>query len=447
MSVSFSAPHGVANTDALGRATLRRVTVRLLPFLFVLYVANYLDRSNVAIAALQMNRDLRFSATAYGFGAGIFFLGYALCEVPSNLILVRVGARRWIARIMITWGVIAALMLFVRTPVQFYALRFLLGAAEAGFFPGIVFYLTRWFPMRERARAISLFMIAIPLSGAIGNPLSAALLGLDGRLHLAGWQWLFLLEGLPSVLLGILVLRWLTECPADAHWLSDAERLWLVTRMRDDDAARATAHELPALRALAHPMVWMLGVTYFLASLIYYVYLFWAPTMIRDALHASPLMVGVLLGIIGVSAAASMFIGAVSTDRHGHHCMHVAVPMVITAAGYAGAALMPTPTGRVAGLALAAIAPMAINPPFWCLPAMLLRGNAVAFGMAFVNTLGALGGFAGPYLMGRIVDATGSTTDGFLAASVLALVSSGIMLALRSEPAFVAVPVGAPVPA
>src|SRR6478736_1588745 len=225
---------GSGSSSALERETMRRVTLRLIPLVFVVYVLNFLDRSNVGLAALQMNRDLGFSAAAFGLGAGIFFIGYSLFEVPSNLLLVRFGARRWIARIMITWGIIAVLMMFVRTTTQFYTLRFLLGVAEAGFFPAIMYYLSQWYPASMRASSGARFMIAIPLSGAIGGPLGGWLLGLNGALGLSGWQWLFLIEGLPSVVLGFVVLRYLTEQPGDARWLREDQREWLVARIEND---------------------------------------------------------------------------------------------------------------------------------------------------------------------------------------------------------------------
>ena len=215
----------------LERATMTRVGARILPFVFVLYIFNFLDRSNVGLAALQMNQDLGFSSRAFGLGAGIFFIGYALFEVPSNLLLVKVGARRWIARIMITWGIIATVMMFVRTPMQFYTLRFLLGVAEAGFFPAVIYYLSQWFPASRRSSSMAKFMIAIPLSGLLGGPLGGWLLGFDGRAGLQGWQWLFLVEGIPSVLLGIVTLRYLTERPEEAHWLSVEQRGWLTARL------------------------------------------------------------------------------------------------------------------------------------------------------------------------------------------------------------------------
>ncbi|HET7459178.1 MAG TPA: MFS transporter, partial [Gemmatimonadaceae bacterium] len=233
---------GDGSDAALERETMRAVTRRLVPFLFVLYIFNFLDRSNVGLAALQMNRDLGFSTQAFGFGAGIFFVGYALFEVPSNLLLIRVGARRWIARIMITWGILASALMFVRTPTQFYALRFALGVAEAGFFPAILYYLSQWYPAAMRARSLSWFMIAIPLSGALGGPLGGWLLGFGGKLGLAGWQWLFLVEGIPSVVLGVVVLRWLTERPEDARWLAPEQRAWLASRLERDRAESPAPH-------------------------------------------------------------------------------------------------------------------------------------------------------------------------------------------------------------
>lgn len=422
----------------LERVTMRRVSVRLLPFLFILYIANYLDRTNVAMAALQMNRDLHFSATAYGLGAGIFFIGYCLLEVPSNVMLARVGARRWIARIMISWGVIASAMLFVRTPIQFYSLRFLLGVAEAGFFPGIIYYLSQWFPGPARGRAIALFAVAIPLSGAVGNPLSASLLGLDGTLRLAGWQWLFLLEGIPAVLLGFATLVLLTDRPADAQWLSDEQRAWLSDRMRRDEDESGAPHGVPPLRAIAQPLLWLVALPFLLLCTIGYVYIFWAPTVIRDSLHATALATGLILAGIACLAAAGMFLSAVGADHGGEHALRAAAGLALSAVGCACAALLPTPIGRIGGLALAYIGTNAAFAPYWCIPPMLLRGSAAAAGIALVNSLGNLGGFLGPYAMGWLTDLTGSTRGAFLGAAVLGLVASALCVVLRSRVAFAA---------
>src|SRR5262245_9206259 len=342
------------DTD-LARTTMRRVTLRLLPFLFVLYICNLLDRSNVAIAALQMNRDLRFSATAYGFGAGIFSLGYALFEVPSNLVLARVGARFWIARIMISWGLVSAAMMFVHTPIQFYILRFLLGVAEAGFAPGIIYYLSGWFPAAQRARTLSRFLTAIPISLAIGNPLSAWLLGLDGLRGLPGWQWLFLLEGIPSVLLGFTVLAVLPDHPAGARWLSVEQRDWLMARLRRDADESPAPHDVAPLRAFLLPMVWLASLAYFLLVMTQYAYTFWAPTMIRDALQASNTTTGLITGGIACVAAATMLVVGASSDRMGERFFHASACAVLAALGCMGAALLPHPLARVAGLAFVSI--------------------------------------------------------------------------------------------
>src|SRR6476659_7665041 len=246
------------------RAAVARVSRRLIPFLLLLYILNFLDRVNVGFAALEMNRDLGFGPEVYGFGAGVFFFGYCLFEVPSNLVLYRTGARLWIARIMVTWGLAASTMMLVHTPGSFYALRFLLGVAEAGFFPGIIFYLTYWYPAPERARAYATFLAAIPVCGVIGGPISGALLGLDGRLGLRGWQWVFLLEGIPSVLVGLAVLVLLPDRPRDARWLQPAERVWLEERMEAERARRPSPHGESLRRTLGNPMVWWLGLSYFL---------------------------------------------------------------------------------------------------------------------------------------------------------------------------------------
>jgi ACS family tartrate transporter-like MFS transporter len=419
-----------ADDSRLAAAVLRRASAHLLPFLFVLYVFNYLDRTNVGIAALQMNRDLGFSAAAYGLGAGIFFIGYAIFEVPSNLVLARVGARRWIARIMVSWGLIATAMLLVRTPMQFYVLRFLLGVAEAGFFPGIVYYLSQWFPAAQRARVMSRFMIAIPLSSAIGNPLGALLLRLDGRGGLSGWQWLFLLEGLPSVLLGIAVLRWLPDRPEEARWLAPDERAWLVARRERERATAPTAAHLPTLAALAHPAIWLSALLYFLMLTLNYSYAFWAPTMVRDALGVTSTEVGAITGGIACVAALCMLVVGAHSDRTGERFGHAAACAALSAAGCLGVALLPSPLGRVVALAAVFVGVAGFFAPFWCIPTAVLQGTAAAAGIAFVNSLGNLGGFAGPYIVGLLQDATGGTSGAFLGLAGLALSAVAICFVL-----------------
>ena len=436
-AIPASSGAGIDRDDTdLARATMRRVSLRLLPFLFLIYIFNFLDRTNVAIAALQMNRDLGFSATAYGFGAGIFSLGYALFEVPSNLVLARVGARYWIARIMITWGLVAAAMMFVRTPIQFYSLRFLLGVAEAGFVPGIIYYLSGWFPASQRASALSRFFIAIPISAAIGNPLSAWLLELDGLRGLAGWQWLFLLEGIPPVLLGFAVLAFLPDHPAGSRWLSVEQRDWLTARLRRDADESTTPDEVSPLRALMLPMLWLASLPYFLIITTQYAYTFWAPTMIRDALQASNTTTGLITGGIACVAAGMMLaVGAIS-DRTGERYFHASACAVLAAVGCVSAALLPHPLARVAGLALVPVGVYGFYPPFWCVPTALLRGTAAAAGIALVGSLGHVGGFVGPYVLGLLTDTTGSTTVALLGLASLALTAAALCFVLRRQAAF-----------
>lgn len=428
-----SPPPPILDEIAIGTATLRRVSWRLLPFLFVLYVFNFLDRTNVGIAALQMNRDLQFSATAYGFGAGIFFVGYALFEVPSNLILARVGTRRWIARIMISWGLLASATMFVQTPMQFYVVRFLLGVAEAGFFPGIVYYLSLWFPADQRARAMARFMIAIPLSGAIGNPLGAWLLGFDGAMGLAGWQWLFLIEGLPSVVLGFAVLAWLTDYPKDARWLAPEQRDWLAARLARDGAVSPAGHTSSVWRALAHPAVWALALLYFLMLTLMYSYTFWAPLLIRDGLQASNTATGIITGGIALLTAGFMLLVGASSDRTGERFVHVAGCALVSAAGCLGAALLPHPVARAAALAVVFFGAVGFASPFWCLPTMLTRGTAAAAAIALVNSFGNVGGFAGPYVMGVLHDATGGTEGAFVALAAVAVLAAGVVFVLQQR--------------
>ena len=393
---------------------MRKVGLRLIPFLFVLYVFNFVDRSNVALAALQMNRDLSFSSSAFGFGAGIFFVGYSLFEVPSNWILDRVGARRWIARIMISWGLIAAAMMFVRTPIHFYVLRFLLGVAEAGFFPGIVYYLTKWFPKERRARATSRFFIALPMSGILGGFLGGFLLSLDGHFGLAGWQWLFLLEGIPSVIIGISVLWYLTDEPRDAHWLDDSQRAWLIQRMEADAKSTNPRHGTAALHALKNPMVWFLALPYFLMLTAGYGYTFWVPIVVRDTLHTTDSHTALITASIATVSMMVMLISAAHSDRKRERFYHAAASGVLIAVGFIGAALLPTPILRIVFLGMVVIGSNMMLAPFWCMPTLILSGEAAAVGIALINSIGNIGGFIGPYAIGFFKDATGSNEGSFL---------------------------------
>jgi MFS transporter, ACS family, tartrate transporter len=432
-SVDLQSRSPTDNAD-LARTTLRRVSRRLFPFLVALSVWAWIDRTNLAIAALQMNHDLRFSSSAYGFGAGIFFLGYAVFEVPSNLILVRVGARRWIARIAITWGLVASAMMFVRTPIHFYTLRVLLGLAEAGFFPGIIYYLSLWFPARERGVAMARFMIAVPLASIVGNAFGGWVLGFDGQLGLHGWQWLFLLEGIPSVALGAVALLMLTERPKDAWWLSDKQRDWLVARMSQDAGRTAPSHDLTPLRALAHPMLWLISLTNFLMAIPLFAYAFWAPLFVRDALRISTTATGLVVAVNACLAAGAMLLNSSYSDRTGEPCLHAAAAAVLAAIGCLGAALAPNPLSRVAAIFLVEIGVRSYVPPFLCLAPSLLRGTAAAGGIALVNTMFSLGGFLGPSLIGWFKDTTGGTSGAFLILAALSTSAAVLCIVIRRHP-------------
>ena len=411
--------------------TLRKITLRLIPFLFVLYIVAWLDRVNVGFAALQMNSDLGFSSAAFGFGSGIFFLGYCLFEVPSNLLLHRVGARRWIARIMVSWGAISVAMMFVQTTLTFYVLRFLLGAAEAGFFPGMIYYLSLWYPEAQRARAIAAFMTAVPVSGVIGGLLSGALLELHGTFGLAGWQWLFLVEGVPAVLLGVIVLVYLTDRPEAAHWLSVAERHWLVSKLATEPNACGLGQPIGILTALSNPTVWQLGIIFLFAAVGFYGYSFWAPLIIKSLTGSSDLGVGVILGAISAVTMASMALNSIHSDRTDERPLHVAVPLLIAYAGFFGCALLPEPRLAVLSLALVPVGHCAAYGPFWSIPTRFLTGPAAAAGIALVVTIANMGAFLGPTLIGALKDRFGTHGPAFMLLGACGIVAALLSLRLR----------------
>lgn len=412
---------------------IAKVRRRLIPFLFLLYVVSYLDRINVGFAALQMNAALGLSARAYGLGAGIFFLSYTLFEVPSNVILARVGARVWIARIMITWGLVSAAMMLARRPVHFYVLRFLLGAAEAGFFPGIIFYLTQWFPSRERARTIAAFMTATLAAGIVGGPISGALLTMQGLGGLAGWQWLFLLEGLPAVVLGVIVLVELTERPEQARWLSEDERLTLVSALAEEARERARGADTVS-RAFTSGRVWLLAAVYFTIPVQLYAFGFWLPQIIKRASNGSDFTVGVLTAIPYVVGAIGMVVVARHSDRAGERRGHVVVAALVGGTAFAASAGVRTLVPSVAVLSLAMLGLASMFGPFWALATASLGGAGAAAAIALINSVGNTGGFVGPYLIGYIRDRTGSFGWGLvIVGAILALVPL-LVLGLVAEP-------------
>jgi ACS family tartrate transporter-like MFS transporter len=377
-----------------------------------------------------MNRDLGLSPAVYGLGAGIFFTGYSIFEIPSNLILARTGARLWIARIMITWGLIAAGMMFVRGPASFYTLRILLGIAEAGFFPGMIFYLSEWFPSEVRARAVASFMTAIPVSGIIGGPISGALLGLDGRFGLAGWQWLFLLEGIPAVVLGLAVWVYLPDRPEAVRWLTPEQRTWLTDRLTIERVRRIEQHRFSVGRALASPVVWQIGLLGLLSvSFGQYALGLWLPQIVRAFSGLTNLQIGFVSAIPNFVAVVAMLIVASHSDRTGERSLHIATTSVVAAAGFLGCALVRPPALAVLFLSIAAAGTIGGNGPFWPLPSKFLSGSAAAGGIALINSLCNLSGFAGPYAIGLLNNASGNFRSGFLLLACVPL--AGMALALR----------------
>ena len=411
-------------------AALRKISWRLLPFLFVLYVVAWLDRVNVGFAALQMNADLKFSDAAFGFGSGIFFLGYCLFEVPSNLILARIGARLWIARIMITWGLISAGMMFVRSPSAFYILRFLLGSAEAGFFPGVIYYLSLWYPAAQRARAIAAFMTAVPVTGLVGGPLSGLLLTMNGRCGLAGWQWLFLGEGVPAIVLGVVVLFYLTERPEVAAWLTPDERESIISELRTE---RSGTNPTAITAGLMSPAVWRLGVIFLLAAIGFYGYSFWSPLVIKSLAGTSDLGVGLITAAIGAVTIFFMLVNSAHSDRTGERPLHVAGALFLMVVGFAGCALIRTPLLAIIFLALVPIGHCSAYGPFWALPSRYLAGNAAAAGTALVVTIANIGGFAGPSLIGFLKQQTGTHVLAFLLLAGFAGIATWLAIGLRRD--------------
>ena len=423
--------------------TLAKVSRRLVPFLIVCYFVAYLDRVNVSFAALTMNQDLGLSQTAFGFGAGIFFIAYFIFEVPSNLLLERFGARKWIARIMLSWGILSGLMAFIPDIARatgwgnensFYLIRVLLGAAEAGFFPGIIFYLTLWFPAEYRARIVGYFMAAIPLSTVIGGPVSGVLLYLHGGLGLAGWQWLFVLEAVPAILLAGVVFFYLTDRPADATWLAPDERSWLAERLALEQRQRLAVRSYTVAESLVNPRVLGLSLVYFGAVATNYGLSFFLPqivkafglnTFLTTVVSATPYVVGVV----------GMVWWGRRSDRVAERRLHTAMPLFLAAAGIAVSTVLDDPSLKMIALCVAGFGIFACLPVFWTLPTAFLSGAAAAAGIAVINSIGNLAGFAGPFAMGWIRDHTGSYTGGLLLLAGLGIIAVGTVLTLGHDDA------------
>jgi MFS transporter, ACS family, tartrate transporter len=423
-------PPTTSSSQDYESAVVAKLTWRLVPFLFVLYIVAYLDRINVGFAALQMQKQLDFNAAVYGLGAGIFFAGYFIFQVPSNLVLQRVGAKRWIAVLMITWGVISSSMMLVTSARSFYVIRFLLGAAEAGFYPGVILYLRNWFPVSARARTVALFMSAAPLSGVIGGPISGGLLNWHGRAGLAGWQWLFLMEGLPAILLGAVVFVYLTNRPEEAHWLADDQRAWLLDRLRSE-AGNSTGSKSGTFIAFQTGAIWALAFVYFGLNTVSYGVSLWLPSLIHNISGVSNVVIGLLSAIPYLAAVIVMNWVGLHSDRTGERRWHTAVPAFAGAAALGVAAYSNSLPLSIAAYSVALVGVFSMVAPFWTMPTSLLNGAAVAVGIALINSVGNLGGGFGPYIIGWVRNVTGSFQGGLLVVGTVLAMSGLVVLRVK----------------
>lgn len=439
-----SVPHERADTSdpAMRRRVMRKVGWRLSPFLGLLYFINYLDRTNIGFAAPHgMNEQLGLTNAAFGLASGLFFIGYLILEVPSNLALNRVGARRWIARIMVSWGVVAAVIAFVPNAGTLFVLRFLLGVAEAGFFPGIILYLTYWFPKQERARAVALFMMAVPLSTALGSPLSAWVISAGHKIvfGLEGWRFMFLAEGIPAVIVGVICWWFLTDHPRDARWLAPEERDWLQSQIDAEQAATGKRYHYPLKKALTQPRILALAFVYF--GVVYGLYAvgFFLPTIIdgfQETFHThySVVQQGLIVAIPYVFGCFAMFFWARHGDRTGERVWHMALPAIVGGIAIPIALYLHSPFTTMIAVTICAMGICAALPTFWPLPTTFLTGAAAAGGIALINSLGNLAGFVGPYVTGALADLTGSERAGLWVVGGFMVASGVVAVALRSAP-------------
>ncbi len=405
-----------------------KIARRLIPLMVALYTVSFLDRVNVGFAALTMNKDLGFTPEIYGWGAGIFFFGYFLFEIPSNVILTHVGARRWICRIMASWGVISAANAFVQGPTSFYVLRFLLGLAEAGFAPGMIFYLSLWFPARLRARYAATYFLAIPLTNVIGAPVSSVILGTDGIMGLHGWQWLFVLEAVPALVLAVVVFFFLPDGPADAHWLDNRERERIAAELsRERDAADDSLHDVRS--ALMDSRVLLLCAIYFGIVVGLYGIGYWLPQMIQ-AMGFSNVAIGVLVALPYAAACVAQYLWGRHSDVSAERVWHVALPSALSGCAFAISAALQSPALVLVALAIAAIGICSTLAPFWAMPPHFLSGKGAAAGIAAINAVGNLGGFIGPYAVGWALQETGNYSGGMMILAGFLLAAAALVLAM-----------------
>lgn len=407
--------------QVIEKQVMRKLFMRLTPLLMVLYIIAYVDRVNVSFAALTMNKDIGLDAYTYGLGAGIFFIGYFIFEIPSNLILARVGARKWIARILFTWGIIATAMAWVEGPMSFLVMRFLLGVAEAGFFPGVILYLTYWFPARYRARIISRFMIAIPLSLGVGAPISTWIMQLDGALGYKGWQWLFILEGLPAVFLTLAVLKLMPDVPSEAPWLTENEKRWLEKELiSDHETVAVSKKETSIMGVLTNPLIWAFAFIYLCNTGSNLGLSMFLPQIIK-ASGFSTMQTGFLMAIPYIAGCIGMLAIGHSSDHFKERKWHLTGSLMIAAIGLGLAGFLGNSVGAIAALCFATVGIMGGKGPFWPLPSAYLSGAGAATGLALINSIGNLGGFFGPWAVGLAKQMTNTFSGGLYALALIAL--------------------------
>ena len=425
---------------SLPARTLRKVAIRIVPFLMAMYFVNYLDRTNLGIAKNDISEHLQLSATMFGLASGIFFIGYVLVEVPSNLALNRFGARRWLARIAVSWGIVAIAIGFAPNAATLLVLRFLLGVAEAGLFPGVIYYLSLWFPRDHRARAVALIMLASPLAAAIGTPVSAWLIHVGkGLFGLAGWQFMMICVGAPAVLLGVMCWFYLTDHPGDATWLHNDERRWLVEVLAAEERAVSSSFEFPLRRALTSPPVWALALVYFGVAYGLYALAFFLPSIISGftktfGVGLSIVQVGLITAIPYACASVAMYFWSRHADRTREHVWHVAIPMFVGGLAIPVALYLGSPVLVMIPVVITAAAVFSAIPSFWALPSRFLTGAAAAGAIGLINSLGNLGGFAAPYATGALEQATGTNKAGMWAVGAVMLVSAVVVVLLRAAP-------------
>ncbi|RZI52594.1 MFS transporter [Aeribacillus pallidus] len=426
----------VNDAVSLEKQTVRKVTMRIVPFIILLYIIAFIDRANLGYAALDMNDALGLTSQMFGIASGVFFISYFLFEVPSNIMLERVGARKWIARILITWGIVVVLTGFVENAIHLYILRFLLGAFEAGFFPGIILYLTYWFRAKERAKTIAMFMTAIAVSYIIGAPVSTWILDNINWLGLDGWRWMFILEGIPAVILGILTLFYLTDSPEQAKWLTNDEKNWLIAELKKDREANAEANSNHHgfKYALTNPRVWYLAVIYFTFNIGLYGIGFWLPQIIKSLSDVlSNTQIGLLTMIPYIFGAIAMNIWSRRSDRLGERRIHAAIALIVGCVGLFGSGMMSSPFLSILMMSVAVAGMYSFYGPFWSLATQFLSSSVAAVGIAAINSIGNLSGFAGPYAIGMIQDATGSVNVALFFLSASLLIPSILLFAMRKE--------------